>query len=64
MLHAVPPQRAPALIRDSVLANDAGWLNLEDDTLRHREYSNVFGLGDASGTPTRKRLLLCVNRPR
>ena len=54
MLHAVPPQRAPALIRDSVLANDAGWLNLEDDTLRHREYSNVFGLGDASGTPNAK----------
>lgn len=54
MLHAVPPQRAPALIRESVLANDAGWLNLEDDTLRHRQYGNVFGLGDASGTPNAK----------
>ncbi|TDT43510.1 sulfide:quinone oxidoreductase [Halospina denitrificans] len=54
MLHAVPPQRAPAFIRDSVLANDAGWLNLEDDTLRHRNYPNVFGLGDASGTSNAK----------
>mgnify|MGYP006280454993 CR=1 FL=1 len=54
MLHAVPPQCAPAFIRHSVLANDAGWLNLENDTLRHCEYPNVFGLGDASGTPNAK----------
>jgi len=54
MLHAVPPQRAPALIRESELANEGGWLDLEDDTLRHKRHANIFGLGDASGTGNAK----------
>lgn len=54
MLHAVPPQRAPAFIRESVLANDGGWLNLADDTLQHKAYANIFGLGDVSGTGNAK----------
>lgn len=54
MLHAVPPQRAPAFIRQSALANAGGWLDLEDDTLRHKRVPNVFGLGDVSGTANAK----------
>lgn len=54
MLHAVPPQRAPEFIRDSRLANESGWLDLEDDTLRHKHHSNIFGLGDVSGTGNAK----------
>ncbi|KXS36697.1 MAG: sulfide-quinone reductase [Halomonadaceae bacterium T82-2] len=54
MLHVVPPQRAPELVSRSVLANDAGWLDLDDATLQHRHYPSVFGLGDASGTANAK----------
>lgn len=54
MLHAVPPQRAPAFIRESSLANEAGWLDLKSDTLRHSHYENIFGLGDVSGTTNAK----------
>jgi sulfide:quinone oxidoreductase len=54
MLHAVPPQRAPQFIRESDLANEAGWLNLEDDTLQHKTVPNIFGLGDVSGTGNAK----------
>ena len=54
MLHAVPPQRAPEFIRESALANEGGWLDLEDDTLRHKAFSNIFGLGDVSGTGNAK----------
>ncbi|KPQ30496.1 MAG: sulfide:quinone oxidoreductase [Marinobacter excellens HL-55] len=54
MLHAVPPQRAPEFIRESVLANEGGWLDLADDTLCHKRYSNIFGLGDVSGTGNAK----------
>ncbi|MFO8142854.1 MAG: FAD/NAD(P)-binding oxidoreductase [Marinobacter sp.] len=54
MLHAVPPQRAPAFIRASALANEGGWLDLADDTLCHKNYSNIFGLGDVSGTGNAK----------
>ncbi|MDK8463071.1 FAD/NAD(P)-binding oxidoreductase [Marinobacter sp. SS13-12] len=54
MLHAVPPQRAPKFIRESTLANEGGWLDLEDDTLRHKTVPNIFGLGDVSGTGNAK----------
>ncbi|GHC25785.1 pyridine nucleotide-disulfide oxidoreductase [Kushneria pakistanensis] len=50
MLHVVPPQRAPALIRDSRLANDAGWLDLHPNTLQHQRYPSIFGAGDVSAT--------------
>ncbi|MCX2525389.1 NAD(P)/FAD-dependent oxidoreductase [Larsenimonas rhizosphaerae] len=54
MLHVVPPQRAPELVRTSVLANDAGWLDLTPETLQHTRFEDVFGLGDASGTSNAK----------
>ncbi|SHK12101.1 sulfide:quinone oxidoreductase [Marinobacter antarcticus] len=54
MLHAVPPQRAPEFIRQSRLANEGGWLDLEDDTLCHKRHTNIFGLGDVSGTGNAK----------
>ncbi|MGF1527189.1 MAG: TIGR01244 family sulfur transferase [Candidatus Competibacterales bacterium] len=54
LLHAVPPQRAPAFIRQSPLANEAGWVDLNPETLQHTQYGNVFGLGDAGSTPNAK----------
>ncbi|WP_254902970.1 NAD(P)/FAD-dependent oxidoreductase [Halomonas sp. CSM-2] len=54
MLHVVPPQKAPSLIAESGLANAGGWLDLNANTLQHERYSNIFGLGDASGTTNAK----------
>lgn len=54
MLHVVPPQRAPRLVRESSLANEGGWLDLDAETLQHNRFNNVFGLGDASGTGNAK----------
>ncbi|TDR50355.1 sulfide:quinone oxidoreductase [Halomonas ventosae] len=54
MLHAVPPQKAPAFIAESGLANAGGWLDLDPETLQHAHYPAVFGLGDASGTANAK----------
>ncbi|QFU02647.1 Sulfide dehydrogenase [flavocytochrome c] flavoprotein chain precursor [Halomonas sp. THAF5a] len=54
MLHVVPPQKAPAFIATSPLANEAGWLDLDPETLQHARYPAVFGLGDASGTSNAK----------
>ncbi|AUJ13462.1 TIGR01244 family protein [Xanthomonas oryzae pv. oryzae] len=54
MLHVCPPQRAPDLVRGSTLANEAGWLDVMPDTLRHVRHANVFGLGDATSTPNAK----------
>jgi sulfide:quinone oxidoreductase len=54
MLHVVPPQTAPDFIRKSLLADSSGWLDVDHATLRSKRFHNVFGLGDAAGTPNAK----------
>ncbi len=51
MLHVTPPQSAPDFIRNSPLANAAGWLDVEKHTLQHHVYKNIFGCGDAANLP-------------
>ncbi|HRX28306.1 MAG TPA: FAD/NAD(P)-binding oxidoreductase [Saprospiraceae bacterium] len=54
MMHLAPPQSAPDFIRNSPLANEAGWVSVDKGTLQHTKYKNVFGLGDAAALPTAK----------
>ena len=54
MIHISPPQSAPDFIRNSPLANEAGWVDVDKYTLQHVRYPNVFSLGDASGLPISK----------
>ncbi len=54
MLHLAPPQAAPKFVRESELANDAGWLDVDHHTLQHNKHANIFGLGDVAGLPTAK----------
>jgi sulfide:quinone oxidoreductase len=54
MLHVCPPQTAPDFIKTSPLANEAGWVDVDGETLQHTRYGNVFGLGDAASTPNAK----------
>ncbi len=54
MIHVVPPQKAPDFVRVSPLADAAGWVDIDPATLRHKTYSNVFALGDASNSPNAK----------
>ncbi len=54
MLHLAPPQAAPKFIKDSVLSNDAGWLEVDHHSLQHKKYANIFGLGDVAALPTAK----------
>jgi len=49
-----PPQSAPDFIKNSPLANSAGWVDVNDKTLQHHKFSNIFGLGDATSTPNAK----------
>ena len=59
-IHVVPPMRAPDAVKNSDLAwkdgpmAAGGWLEVDKDTLQHRRYRNVFGLGDINGTPRGK----------
>jgi len=54
MLHVTPPMEAPDFIKNSLLADENGWVDVHKYTLQHKRYSNVFGLGDASSLPTSK----------
>ena len=54
MLHLAPPQAAPKFIRDSALANESGWLNVDHHSMQHHTYPNIFGLGDVAALPTAK----------
>lgn len=54
MLHIAPPQAAPKFVRDSVLANENGWLDVDIHSLQHKRFKNVYGLGDVAALPTAK----------
>ncbi|WP_298406942.1 FAD/NAD(P)-binding oxidoreductase [uncultured Chloroflexus sp.] len=54
MLHVSPPQSAPDVIKSSALANSGGWVEVDQYTLQHKRYPNVFSLGDCSSLPTSK----------
>ncbi|MCU0801218.1 MAG: NAD(P)/FAD-dependent oxidoreductase [Rhodobacteraceae bacterium] len=58
-LHVIPPQRAPEVIRQSGLSwadkwTDQGWVEVDQKTLRHLRYPEVFALGDVAGVPKGK----------
>ncbi len=54
LLHLAPPQTAPVFVKDSSLANAAGWLDVNINSMQHNTYLNVFGLGDVAALPTAK----------
>tara|TARA_R110000850_G_scaffold117582_2_gene234042 strand:- start:9170 stop:10408 length:1239 start_codon:yes stop_codon:yes gene_type:complete len=54
LLHVTPPQCAPDFIRNSALANADGWVDVDQHSMQHISYGNVFSLGDASSLPTSK----------
>ncbi len=54
MMHVCPPQTAPDFIRVSPLADAAGWIDVDQSTLRHKEYDNIWSLGDVMNAPNAK----------
>ncbi|KZB70141.1 MULTISPECIES: bifunctional protein tyrosine phosphatase family protein/NAD(P)/FAD-dependent oxidoreductase [Thalassospira] len=54
MIHVCPPQVAPDFIRVSPLADAAGWVDVDQATLRHKSFSNIWSLGDVMNAPNAK----------
>ncbi|KAJ8002564.1 hypothetical protein DPEC_G00160210 [Dallia pectoralis] len=54
MLHVTPPMGPVSVVRASSLADEAGWLDVNKETLQHKRYPNVFGIGDCTNLPTSK----------
>lgn len=54
MIHVVPPQCAPDFVAQSPLAAASGWVDVDQNTMQHVRYPNVFSLGDAGSMPNAK----------
>ena len=54
MIHVCPPQCAPDFVRVSPLADQAGWVDVDQNTLRHKTYDNIWSLGDVMNAPNAK----------
>ncbi len=57
-IHVSPPVAAVDAVANSPLGwqkgNAKGWLEVDRETLQHRRYKNVFGIGDVCGIPIGK----------
>ncbi len=56
MIHVVPPQCAPDFIRSSPLAAENGFVDVDQATLQHMKYPNIYSLGDACSAPNAKTM--------
>jgi sulfide:quinone oxidoreductase len=54
IIHVVPPQVAPNIISSSPLADASGWCEVDQHTLQHPRFPNVFAAGDICGTTNAK----------
>jgi sulfide:quinone oxidoreductase len=54
MIHVVPPQVAPDFVRVSPLADAAGWVDVDQGTLRHKTLEGIYSLGDVCNAPNAK----------
>jgi sulfide:quinone oxidoreductase len=51
MLHVAPPMSAPDFIKKSPLAlkdDPQGWVDVDGATMQHKQYGNIFSLGDVA----------------
>ncbi|MGR5965421.1 FAD-dependent oxidoreductase [Bacillus cereus] len=54
LLHVVPPMGPPDMIKNSLLGDEEGWVDINPYTLQHVRYPNIFGIGDCTNLPTSK----------
>ena len=58
LIHVVPPMSAHAYVDESGLAftegPQKGWLKVNQNSLQHSDYPNIFGIGDVTGVPNSK----------
>ncbi|KAK4136092.1 Sulfide:quinone oxidoreductase [Trichocladium antarcticum] len=54
LLHVVPKMGPYGFVKTSELANEAGFVDVDETTLRHKKFGNVWSAGDASSLPTSK----------
>lgn len=55
-LHVVPKMSPHPFVKKSLLANEAGFVDVDESTTRHKRYRNIWSAGDASSLPTSKTI--------
>lgn len=53
-LHIAPPAKAPDEIGKSPVGSGKGWIPVNQETLQHVKYPNIFSLGDIAAVPLGK----------
>jgi sulfide:quinone oxidoreductase len=53
-LHIAPPAKAPDEIGKSPIGSGRGWVPVDQETLQHVKYENIFSLGDIAAVPLGK----------
>ena len=56
LLHVVPPQSPHSFVRNSPLAAETGFVDVDKHTLRHNKYQNIWAVGDVANAPTAKTI--------
>jgi len=54
LLHVTPPMAAPEVVASSPLAAASGFVEVDQYSLQHKRFANVFSLGDVAGMPNSK----------
>ena len=54
LLHVTPPMAAPDVVAQSPLAAPSGFVEVDQHSMQHVRYPNVFAVGDVSGMPNSK----------
>lgn len=54
MIHVTPFQSAPDFLKGSPISNAAGFVEVDQATMRHVRHPNIFSLGDAASSPNSK----------
>ena len=52
MLHVTPPMGPPDVLINSPVSDEIGWVDVNKETLQHKKYPNIFGIGDCTNLPT------------
>ncbi|XP_077991049.1 LOW QUALITY PROTEIN: sulfide:quinone oxidoreductase, mitochondrial-like [Glandiceps talaboti] len=51
MLHVCPPMEPPRVLQSSTLSDSTGFMDVVKETCQHKQYPNVFGIGDCTNIP-------------
>lgn len=52
LVHVVPKMGPHGFDRNSAIANEAGYIDVDESSLRHKRFPNIWSAGDASSLPT------------